>query len=388
MRRVNLLDLVLLVSLLVALVGGFRLGLVARAAAWAGLIAGLWLATILVPALVRLVPAGDALVRLLVGMLGLVVVVGGLAGVGEGLGLRLRSAVARGPLRPLDRLGGAVAGVAGLLVLVWFLTPAATMVPGFVAQQVRSSSIVQAIDDAAPPPPDALRTLRSLVDQSRFPEVFADLRPAPDTGPPPSEFSVPGAVLDRVTASTVNIESRACGGVYEGSGFAVEPDLVVTNAHVVAGTEDLQVRRPDGSTASAQVVAFDANRDLALVRVPGLGQSPLPLASAEVGSDGAVVGYPGGQDTPRRQPARITDRRPTVGRDIYDRQITERSVLYLASELRQGDSGAPLVDVDGNVTGVVFAVAADRSTTAYALDVSELRTVLAGPRDQAAGPCT
>ena len=54
-------------------------------------------------------------------------------------------------------------------------------------------------------------------------------------------------------------------------------------------------------------------------------------------------------------------------------------MFVLAARLTYGDSGAPLVDPQGRVLGVAFAIAPDRSTTAYALSTSELRPLLARP---------
>jgi S1-C subfamily serine protease len=230
--------------------------------------------------------------------------------------------------------------------------------------------------------------VRSLVGDARFPDVFEDLRPAPDTGPPPSEVPVDAAVVDKAVQSTINVESDGCGGRHEGSGFAVAENLVATNAHVVAGGDRIRARRPDGRLLPATIVYFDDNRDLALLSVPRLDQSPLPLSSAKIGDPAAVLGYPGGQNTVRVAPAVVRDELPTTGRDIYNRDRTRRDVLFLASSLRPGDSGSAVIDRQGAVVGVAFAIAPDRPGTAYALDDSELRAALAAPRTPGAGgPC-
>jgi S1-C subfamily serine protease len=113
-----------------------------------------------------------------------------------------------------------------------------------------------------------------------------------------------------------------------------------------------------------------------------------PVRKIPVGDPGVVIGYPGGQDTPRVAPAEIRDRRTAIGRDIYGRERTERRVLFLAAELQQGDSGSPLIDTSGRVAGVVFAISPDQATTSFALDLEELDAVLDGPRDRGeTGPC-
>jgi len=69
-----------------------------------------------------------------------------------------------------------------------------------------------------------------------------------------------------------------------------------------------------------------------------------------------------------------------VGRDIYGRDATERALLFLAAELRSGDSGAAVVGQDGRAVGAVFAVSPDVRTVAYALTVEEIEIVLAAER--------
>lgn len=383
----NLLDILLLVGLVAAAVGGWRVGLVARGASWAGIGLGLWATTITVPWALRVSSGSDAVTRLGIALVTLTLTVGLGMALGDVVGWWLRRAVARTVFGPLDRAAGVVAGVAGLLVLVWFLTPAAAEVPGPVSQQVRGSAIVGLIRDLTPPPPDPMEALGRLVGGHRFPQVFEDLRPAPDTGPPPEQIPVPPEVVAAATASTVNVEVIGCGARFEGSGFTVRPDEVVTNAHVVAGADAVRVRRPDGQVLDATVVVFDDDRDLAILHVPGLGQQPLPLGRASPGTEGATIGYPGGQDQPRVEPVTVRDRRPTIGRDIYDEDRVTREVLFLAARLRQGDSGSPVIDAQGRVVGVVFAISPDRPTTAYALDSSELEAILGAPRQPGAGRC-
>ncbi len=112
---------------------------------------------------------------------------------------------------------------------------------------------------------------------------------------------------------------------------------------------------------------FDKDRDLALLHAPAHGLDVLELGRAEVGDVTAVVGYPGGQAEHRVASARIDRWVTGVGRDIYGRDATERSLFFLASELRSGDSGAAVIDTSGDVVAVVFAISPDVSTVAYAL---------------------
>src|SRR5436305_10038879 len=291
----DLLDLLIIVFVVSAVIGGYRLGFIARAASWIGLVLGLAIAAHFLPDIVKALrgsPSGNKLLVVAATLIG--------AGfVGQALGLLVGSTfharLPPGPIRQVDRVVGAVAGVVGVAVAVWLLLPAMSDVQGWSSQQVRNSAIARAVDSTFPRPPDTLQALRRLVGNNDFPRVFDALRPAQDTGAPPGAIPIPAAVQDRVAASTVKVEGVACRRIQDGSGFSAAPDLVVTNAHVVAGERQTSVITLSGKHLKATVVQFDPNRDLALLRVPGLGQAPLPIASARPGSEGAVFGHPNGQ---------------------------------------------------------------------------------------------
>jgi S1-C subfamily serine protease len=384
----NLLDLFIIAFVLAATIGGYRLGLLMRAASWVGLTLGIFVAAHFAPNIIQGFsdePSGN---RWLIAA-GLFL---GAAFAGQALGLLIGSSFHRvlpiGPLRSLDRIGGAIAGFAGVIVAIWLLLPSMAEVPGWPAQQAHNSAIARAIDGSLPQPPDTLQALRRLVGPG-FPRVFDSLRPAPVIGPPPSALPLAAGVADRVTASTVKVEGIACRRIQDGSGFSPAPDVIVTNAHVVAGERDTTVIKLDGKRLKATVAVFDPARDLAVLRVPGLGEAPLPVGTARSGSQGAVFGHPNGQSELAISPAAIRQEVEALGRDLYDQRETRRKIFILAADLHPGDSGGALVDRVGNVVGVAFAIAPDRAGTAYALTSYELRAVLALDRSGKAstGPC-
>jgi S1-C subfamily serine protease len=289
--------------------------------------------------------------------------------------------------RQVDQILGAVAGVCGLLVAAWLLLPGMASVPGLPARLARGSAVAHELDSVLPAAPDTSRAMRRLVGD-HYPEVFDALRPTPDLGSPPAVSGLSDAVARRIVASTVKVEGRACRVVQEGSGFVVGPGLVATNAHVVAGEPTSYITDGIGLQHEATVVAFDPERDLALLSVPDLHEAPLHLSSTAIGGRGAVFGHPeGGPLT--LAPFRVGDKVQALGTDIYDRASTTRLVLVLASALRPGDSGGALVDAQGDVVGVAFAVSPDRAGVAYALDPSELQALLRAPHDApvTTGPC-
>lgn len=382
-----MLDIVIVALLVGAAVGGYRLGFVARAASWAGMLVGLVLAARLMPRAVESV--GERSDRGVVLLVAAGLLLGG-AAVGQALGVllgtRAQVAITSSGGKRIDALGGAAAGVAGLLVVVWLLVPALADMSGWPAREVRHSRVVEVLAERLPPAPDATKTLRRLLGDG-YPQVFEGLDRSPDVGPVPEGTGIDQARAEAVAASVVKVVGEACGRIQEGTGWVVAPGVVVTNAHVVAGESATELETQDRSRVPATLVAFDPEVDLAVLRSPRLDAAPLPMAASEVGQSGAVFGHPGGGDL-ELSPFEVRQRLTALGSDIYGSSGVEREVLVLASDLAPGDSGSPLVDADGRVVGVAFAIAPDRPGVAYAVPTSEVDVILASVGDTvSAGPC-
>ncbi len=386
----SMFDLLVLAVLVLAALGGYRMGFLARVASWVGLAGGLFAAARLGPVVLDRYDAGGPETRLVVVLgLFLILTTAG-ASLGAVAGASVRRLLPPGTgLRTADRVAGGAVGALGGLLMVWLLVPILAVVPGSLSEIARNSTIARNIDRFGPATPQALEDLRRQVSDVNFPEVFSRLGPSPRTGPPPGAVALPAAVRDRVALSTVKVSGTACGRVLSGSGFSPAAEIIVTNAHVVAGVDRPSVLKPDGKRLAATVVVFDPNRDLAVLRVPGLGQTALPVADASNGDEGAVYGHPGGQDELEIIPARVESKVNAQGRDLYGDRPIRRQVLILAAALAPGDSGGALVDTSGRVVGVAFAVAPDKEATAYALASEELRAVLEVSRasEVDTGPC-
>ncbi len=386
----NVLDLAIFVGIIAAAVGGYQLGFLARVLSWAGFAAGIAIAARLATDLVHTMNGGDPRTRLFAALAFLF----GLAILGWALGLAigsmLHASLTFGPgMRTIDRVAGAVVGCLGVLVAVWLLIPALALTPGWSAREARDSVIVRAIDDLAPSPPKSVEQLARRVSGDAFPDALGRLTSPPDAGSVPTQ-SLPTAISTRVDDSVVKVEGRACREITDGSGFVVGPDLLVTNAHVVAGERATRVQTTDGRDLPVTVVAFDAARDLAVLhsQVP-LGLPALPLTShVQDGDVDAVFGHPQG-GTLRESPARVAQQIDATGTDIYGNQNTRRQVIVLAADVRPGDSGGPLIDQRGRVAGIAFATDRGGAPIGYALSTNELRPVLdtAGSFAVGTGPC-
>ncbi len=371
----NLLDVVVLAAVVTAAAGGFRVGFLARVASWIGVGLGFYASLRLLPTVLATFEIPTASGRLLVAVT--VLIVGTFIGQAIGLviGHRVRGVLPVGGARSADRLIGAIAGALSIVIALWLFLPTLADVAGWPARQARGSFVAAAVNASFPDPPDATQTVRRLVDERGFPRVFDALQPAPDAGLPPVDSGLAPEVQATVTAATVKVMGEACRRIQEGSGFVISENVVVTNAHVVAGEDEVDIIRPDGKRLRAVVTVFDAQRDLAVLRVEKLGMPSLGRANAEAGATGAVFGHPGGQEVVRAAPARISDEVTADGEDIYGAP-TRRQVFILAAALRPGDSGGAFVDKEGQVVGVAFAIAPDRPGTAYALTGAELDGVV------------
>ncbi|MDQ3895992.1 MAG: CvpA family protein, partial [Actinomycetota bacterium] len=231
----NILDLLIVIVLVTSVGGGWRLGLLTGATSWVLLVQSLVLVTLLLPPLATTIGGKDPGLRLVVAAL--LFVGAGVAGQRAGilLGRHLRRAMLpeEGPARRWDKVAGAALAPVAVLLGLWLLVlPPLTHVAGPVAGLARRSLLARAIDAAFPEPPETSQALRRLGGPAGAPDVFDGLIPAIDTGPPPIVIPLSPQVVARVAASTVKVEGVACGFERDGSGFAVGPDLVATNAHV------------------------------------------------------------------------------------------------------------------------------------------------------------
>jgi S1-C subfamily serine protease len=390
-RAVNGLDLFLIGILVFAGFSGFRRGLALQAFSFGGLLLGLAAGALLAPAIAGFAESSAAQATIAV------VTLIALAGLGDGvgwlLGARFRAKARATRFGQADAVGGSLVAVVALLLAIWFV--GLNLVNGpfhGVANEIRGSAIVRALDDTLPQPPSLLAQVRRFFNRFGFPDVFSGLPPAPaDPVRPPSRAQSLEA-FDAARNSTVLVLGQACDHVQEGSGFVAADGYVVTNAHVVAGVDDPHVRTQAGSDQAAITVLFDPALDVAILFVPQTPGPSLPLApdDAERGDIGAVVGYPGGGPLTGRGAA-VLRTFDAVGRDIYGRSETERFVLELQAQVRPGNSGGPFVLADGTVGGVIFAASTTDDGVGYALTAGEVASRLdraVGDTDAVGtGPC-
>jgi S1-C subfamily serine protease len=363
---VDALDVVLLLILLLAALHGLRLGAAVQVLSFGGMIAGLGIGVGLVVAICPHVSGEHP--KTFVALVLLLVPAAVLSSVGRHVGARLWRRLRQARFGAVDALGGAMIAVVGSLVVVWFL--ASLLVNSqlsLVGNEIQNSRIICGVAKVMPPIPTAIAPVEQFLAQEGLPQAFVN-EPCLGGGtvPLPGKVALSRAVRT-AGPSTVKVEAVGCDEVQEGSGFVVAPGLVVTNAHVIAGTRDVMVLQ-GGRDYTANVVYFDPRFDLAVLHVPGLRAPSLVIDAGLVpaGTEAVVLGYPGGGPF-TAVPAGVISPLEATGLDIYGDATTVREVYELRAMVRPGNSGGPLVEPDGLVIGVVFSRSSSLNNVGFAL---------------------
>ncbi|MEP7379688.1 MAG: MarP family serine protease [Chloroflexota bacterium] len=379
--NLNLVDALAVLLIVVAVLFGWRSGFVVQAFALGGFVIGLGLVVFAAPFIAGFVTNATFLVRTAI----VVVAVGAIVlicqGIGSVIGGRARQRIGRGVLAGLDSGGGAAFGFVRGLFMVWLLGGLLGIVQiGGLSVAARQSTILRALDSRFPSPVVLAAQLGQLVESAGLPDIFV--------GAPPPASSLPAGVpsaaqaetlVNDATGSTVRVEATACGDFVTGSGFAVNAHHIVTNAHVVAGSDKVWISfNGQLDRHAAEVVLYDPELDIALLYEPDVRLTPLTLSGsvAQRGQQAAALGYTGGGGL-RTIPAVVSRDLDAVGRDIYGNNIVERSVIELRQSVAPGDSGGPLLIAGGDVMGVTFSKSDSDPQIGYALGAAAVEHSIA-----------
>ena len=187
---------------------------------------------------------------------------------------------------------------------------------------------------------------------------------------PRSVEQIARAVKDSVV--TIRFTGRRASDEGLGTGFVVGDGLVATNLHVIGEARPITVELADGSTHEATAVhATDRDADLAIVRINVAGLTPLLLADPGTVVDGqevVAVGNPHG-----------LKRSVVAGRVSAMREMDGIGMIQLALPVEPGNSGGPLLDLEGRVHGVVSMKSLVTPNLGFAVAVDRLRDLLDRP---------
>jgi S1-C subfamily serine protease len=376
---VTRLDWLALALIALTALNGLRRGLLAGLLGLAGIVVGAIAGAKLAP---QLLAGDESPWTPLVALAGAVLLATFLQSVGALAGGALRtSLLVVPPLRLVDTAGGVVLGAVAGVALVWVAGAVALHVPGQtrLREVVQRSRILRELNGRVPPARllDAIERVDPFL---QIPGPLARVDP-----PDPRLLRDPGVRAAR--GSVLRVTGTACGLAVSGSGWIARPEVVVTNAHVVAGVDDARVDRGDGRRLDARVVAFDPRNDVAILRVPGLDGAPLQLVEPERGTAVAILGYP--QSGPFTATAGRVGQTGTVFTDdAYGRGPVSRSITTVRGEIRRGNSGGPAVDSQGRVQTTIFASRVG-SASGFGVPTRIVRRAVEGARAQAVstGPC-
>jgi S1-C subfamily serine protease len=265
-------------------------------------------------------------------------------------------------------------------VVAWMLGVAisGSRIPG-ISPQVRDSKVLIAVNNVMPvQAQQALRSFDEVVGSSFFPRYLEPFAPERIINvDPASPRIVRDPDIRNARASVFKIRStNRCGSGVEGTGFLYAPHKLMTNAHVVAGVTDPEIKDGD-RTLDGTVVYYNPDVDVAVIEVPDLQGPTIHFDfNGQEKMQGAVLGYP--QDGPYdSQPARIRGEQRLRSPDIYGNGTVTRHVFSLRGMIRPGNSGGPFVSSAGKVLGVVFAASVSDRDTGYALTSDQVRRAAA-----------
>jgi len=182
-------------------------------------------------------------------------------------------------------------------------------------------------------------------------------------------------LVERVAPSIVLIKVAGRDGKQKGlgTGFIIRSNgLVATNLHVIGEARPISVELADGRSFDVtEVHASDNALDLALVRIDAQGLPALPLGKSDdlkKGQPIVVVGNPQG-----------LQQSVVAGVISGQREVDNRDMIQLAIPIEPGNSGSPLLDVEGRVRGIVTMKSLVTDNLGFAVPVGALQPLLNKP---------
>ena len=179
---------------------------------------------------------------------------------------------------------------------------------------------------------------------------------------------------------STNIFGQRVESASSGSGFVVTQDgYIVTNHHVIASATSVTVTMYDGSEYPATVVGSDSDYDVAVLKINATGLQPVTLGSSEdvnVGDTVLAIGNPLGELTFSMSQGIVS---------CCDRAInvdgTPFNMIQVDASINPGNSGGPLMNLYGEVVGIVSAKYSSYSNTAveglgFAIPIGDVQAII------------
>ncbi len=160
-------------------------------------------------------------------------------------------------------------------------------------------------------------------------------------------------------------------GNYEGSGFAIGENTVVTNAHVIGNRNDIKVKSYSGEEYRASIYLFNEALDIAILSVENAEFVPLEVGDGEnikIGDDIYAIGAPRSLDYTLTKGV-ISNKSRTIGFNKY---------IQIDAAINSGNSGGPLLNNAGQVIGVNSMKISDAEGIGLAIPISSVTSFMEG----------
>jgi len=192
-------------------------------------------------------------------------------------------------------------------------------------------------------------------------------------GPPDDFFrGTPFEGSFRDYGRTGTVQQRQVG---QGSGIIINPrGYILTNRHVVAGSQEVQVRLHDGRVLTGKVIGHHTKFDVALVQVQGGGLQPAVLGDSgriRVGQWAFAIGSPFGLEKTMTVGIISATGRSGLGKGTYG------DFIQTDASINPGNSGGPLLDINGHVIGINTMVASQGQGIGFAIPINTAKRLIA-----------
>jgi len=380
MNVAPLLDLLLVGVLLGYAIYGVRIGLTRSLFVIAGVALGIFFAMLFAQNIAQF--ASVPQVRALVAIGVAIALVAAGHAVGSAVGKAIHVSIQTALLRGADRAVGGVAifAVAALVISTVSFSAAQLGVP-ILSRTISASSVIRIIQDVTPDVVEAnIARWRTALSNHALPLLGSPLGD-PNAQIPTIDADSPALAAAAQSVVRITGNAYACGQGQTGSGFVIAPERIMTNAHVVSGTSGPVIEALNGQVLASSIVYFDSANDLAVLAVPGLTADALRLGdTARPGTSTAILGYPyGGPFTTNA--ALVQQVSTFASPNIYGEGNTTREVYTLAGQVNPGNSGGPLVTLDGDIAGTIFGSSTEQNNVGYALTLDAVRPIVENAAD-------
>jgi len=189
--------------------------------------------------------------------------------------------------------------------------------------------------------------------------------------------AVSPAVVRIATTGTADTNQGVIPETGVGSGVIYDANgWILTNRHVVSGSQQMQVELNDGRVLKGDVYGIDTLTDLAIVKVDATGLPTAALGKSDglkVGQLVVAIGSPLGTYSNSVTSGIVSAKGRTI---TTDGNQTLNNLIQTDAAINPGNSGGPLLDADGNVVGINTAIAANSSGIGFAIPIDIARPIM------------